>query len=413
MAAKGEMVYAWAKDAETLKKGECGGAITALLKYALESKTVDAVVAIKKGKDLYDAVPAVITDPADILTTAGSLHCGTLLLPKIIKKYLNGAKDSKIAVTCKGCDAMAFYEMAKRNQINLDNVILIGVNCGGSVSPVDARRMISEKFEVDPDVVHKEEIDKGQFIIEFEGGHKGIKIEELEEEGYGRRSNCRRCKMKVPRQADLACGNWGVFGEKAGKATFIEICSEKGANLLNGAQSKGAIETCAPDPKGIDIRGKVEKAMLKLGEEWRHRDFEGLGAGKDRLQKIMNESSRCIRCYQCIDNCPICYCIECSTKKPWYIPEGTVPPGFMFHLIRFAHISDSCINCGQCEELCAVDIPNALFMHAQQVELEKMFKYVPGRDLNPPIHALAEERAERARLEATGSDMIYDNVFSE
>ncbi|PWR71427.1 Coenzyme F420 hydrogenase/dehydrogenase, beta subunit C-terminal domain [Methanospirillum lacunae] len=413
MAAKGEMVYAWAKDAETLKKGECGGAITALLKYALESKTVDAVVAIKKGKDLYDAVPAVITDPAEILTTAGSLHCGTLLLPKIIKKYLNGAKDSKLAVTCKGCDAMAFYEMAKRNQINLDNVILIGVNCGGSVSPVDARRMISEKFEVDPDVVHKEEIDKGQFIIEFEGGHKGIKIEELEEEGYGRRSNCRRCKMKVPRQADLACGNWGVFGEKAGKATFIEICSEKGANLLNGAQSSGAVETCAPDPKGIDIRGKVEKAMLKLGEEWRHRDFEGLGAGKDRLQKIMTESSRCIRCYQCIDNCPICYCIECSTKKPWYIPEGTVPPGFMFHLIRFAHISDSCINCGQCEELCAVDIPNALFMHAQQVEIEKMFKHVPGRDMTPPIHALAEERAERARLEATGSDMIYDNVFSE
>jgi formate dehydrogenase (coenzyme F420) beta subunit len=407
------MVYAWAKDAETLKKGECGGAITALLKYALESKTVDAVVAIKKGKDLYDAVPAVITDPAEILTTAGSLHCGTLLLPKIIKKYLNGAKDSKIAVTCKGCDAMAFYEMAKRNQINLDNVILIGVNCGGSVSPVDARRMISEKFEVDPDVVHKEEIDKGQFIIEFEGGHKGIKIEELEEEGYGRRSNCRRCKMKIPRQADLACGNWGVFGEKAGKATFIEICSEKGANLLNGAQSGGALETCAPDPKGIDIRGKVEKAMLKLGEEWRHRDFEGLGAGKDRLKKIMTESSRCIRCYQCIDNCPICYCIECSTKKPWYIPEGTVPPGFMFHLIRFAHISDSCVNCGQCEELCAVDIPNALYMHAQQVEIEKMFKYVPGRDLNPPIHALAEERAERARLEATGSDMIYDNVFSE
>ncbi len=413
MASKGDMVYVWAKDAETLKKGECGGAITALLKYALESKTVDAVVAIKKGKDLYDAVPAVITDPAEILTTAGSLHCGTLLLPKIIKKYLNGAKDSKIAVTCKGCDAMAFYEMAKRNQINLDNVILIGVNCGGSVSPVDARRMITDKFEVDPDIVHKEEIDKGQFIIEFEGGHKGIKIEELEEEGYGRRSNCRRCKMKIPRQADLACGNWGVFGEKAGKATFIEICSEKGANLLNGAQSGGAVETCAPDPKGIEIRGKVEKAMLKLGEEWRHRDFEGLGTGKERLKTIMTESSRCIRCYQCIDNCPICYCIECSTKKPWYIPEDTTPPGFMFHLIRFAHISDSCINCGQCEELCAVDIPNALFMHAQQAELEKMFKYIPGRDMTPPIHALAEERAERARLEATGSDMIYDNVFTE
>ncbi len=52
-----------AKDAEILKKGECGGAVTALLKHALESKTVDAVLAVKKGQDIYDAVPAFITDP--------------------------------------------------------------------------------------------------------------------------------------------------------------------------------------------------------------------------------------------------------------------------------------------------------------------------------------------------------------
>ena len=42
--------------------------------------------------------------------------------------------------------------------------------------------------------------------------------------------------MKVPRQADLACGNWGVIGDKAGKATFVEVCSEKGADLLSRPQ---------------------------------------------------------------------------------------------------------------------------------------------------------------------------------
>ena len=70
--------------------------------------------------------------------------------------------------------------------------------------------------------------------------------------------------MKVPRQADIAAGNWGVIGDKAGKATFLEICSEKGANLVNDAQSKGVLETSPADPKGIEIRGKVERAMLKL-----------------------------------------------------------------------------------------------------------------------------------------------------
>ncbi len=408
MSKKGDMYYAWTSDAEIAKKAECGGAVTSLLKFALEKKMVDAVFGVTRGQDIYDAVPVLITDPKEVDKTAGSLHCGTLLMSKLVKKYLDGASDMKIAMTVKGCDMMGLYELAKRQQINLDNVIMIGVNCGGTVSPVTARKMITEKFGVDPDTVHKEEIDKGQFIIEYEGGHKGISIDELEEQGYGRRSNCRRCKLKVPRQADLACGNWGVIGDKAGKATFVEVCSDKGASLLDAAVKAGVLKTEAPNPKGLEIRGKVEGAMYKLSDKWRKKDFEGLGEGRERLKKIVKETSRCIKCYSCIEACPICYCVECSTKKPYLVTPGQVPPNFMFHLIRYAHIADSCVNCGQCEELCAMDIPNALFMHAQQVELEKMFGHVPGISMDLPLLALVEEKEERDRLSATGSDQIFD-----
>jgi formate dehydrogenase subunit beta len=408
MVAKGDMVYAWTSDADIAKKAECGGAVTGLLKFALEKKIVDAVFAIKKGQDLYDAVPVLITDPAKVGETAGSLHTGTLLMSKIVKNFLDGARDMKIAMTVKGCDMMGLYELAKRQQVNLDNIIMIGVNCGGTVSPITARKMIREKFGVDPDVVTKEEIDKGQFIIEYEGGHKGISIDELEEEGYGRRSNCRRCKLKVPRQADLACGNWGVIGDKAGKATFVEVGSEKGAMLLDQAIKAGAIKTEAADPKGIEIRKKVENAMLKLGDKWRAKDFTALGDGRARLETIVKETGRCIKCYSCINACPICYCVECSTKKPYLVTPGEVPPNFMFHLIRFAHISDSCINCGQCQELCPMEIRNSLFMHAQQVELEKMFGYTPGVDMHLPLLALVDEKEERERLHGTGSDQIFD-----
>ncbi len=408
MSAKGDMLYAWANDADILEKGECGGAVTTLLKYALESGMVDAVLAVQKGYDIYDATPVFITDPAEVVKTAGSLHCGTLLLPKLIKNWLGGANDMKIAVTVKGCDAKAMYELAKREQINLDNVIMIGLNCGGSVSPVSARKMIADKFETDPDVVIKEEIDKGQFIIETAEGHKGISIDDLEEEGYGRRANCQRCKTKVPRQADLACGNWGVIGDKAGKATFVEVCSDKGAELLDAAVKAGALATEDPIPKGIVIRGKIENAMFKLADKYREKQFAELGESTDRLKFIMDETSKCIKCYQCIESCPICYCKECSTKKSHLVTPGQVPPPFMFHLIRYSHIADSCINCGQCEELCAMDIPNALFMHSLQVEMEKMFGFTPGVNMDLPILALVEEPAERDRLSATGSDQIFD-----
>ncbi len=409
MVAKGDMVYAWTTSPDIAKVAECGGAVTGLLKFALENDIVDGVLAVKKGVDLYDAVPTLITDPAEIAQTAGSLHCGTLLLSKLIKKYLGGAEDMRLAVTVKGCDAMGIYELAKRNQVNLDNLLLIGVNCGGTVSPVLARKMIAEKFEVDPDDVVKEEIDKGQFIIVTKDGqHKGISMDELEDAGYGRRPNCRRCKMKIPRQADLACGNWGVIGDKAGKATFVEVCSEKGADLLNRAAKAGAIATGPANPKGIEIRGKVENAMLKLGDKWRARYFESLGEGKERLQKVMEDSSRCTKCYACIENCPICYCVECSTKKPYLVPPGVLPVPFMFHLIRYAHVADSCVNCGQCEENCPMEIANSLYMHALQVDMEKMFGHTPGVDMELPVLALVEEQAERERLFKTGSDQIFD-----
>jgi formate dehydrogenase (coenzyme F420) beta subunit len=411
MVAKGDMIYASANDAGILKKGECGGAVTALLKYALESGMVDAVLTVKKGYDIYDATPVLIKDPAELADCAGSLHCGTVLLPKLIKKYLDGAKNEKLAVTLKGCDAKAMYELAKRKQINLDNVVMIGLNCGGSVSPITARKMIADKFEMDPDSIVKEEIDKGQFIVLDENGeHKGISIDELEEAGYGRRTNCQRCKTKVPRQCDIACGNWGVIGPKAGNATFVEVCSDKGAALIEGAAKAGAIETAAPIPKGIEIRGKIENAMFKLADKYRAAQFGALGESEDRLKFIMDETSRCIKCYQCIENCPICYCVECSTRKPHLVTPGQVPPPFMFHLIRFSHISDSCVNCGQCEELCAMDIPNALFMHSLQVEMEKMFGFAPGVNMDLPILALVEEPAERKRLSDTGDDQIY-NIF--
>ncbi|MDD1679084.1 MAG: Coenzyme F420 hydrogenase/dehydrogenase, beta subunit C-terminal domain [Methanomicrobiales archaeon] len=408
MVAKGDMVYAWTTDAEIAKKAECGGAVTGLLKFALETKLVDAVFAVKKGQDLYDAVPVVITNPEEVKDVAGSLHCGTLLMSKLVKKFLNGAKDMKIAMVVKGCDMMGLYELGKRQQVNLDNLIMIGVNCGGSVSAITARKMIKEKFGVDPDTVHKEEIDKGQFIIEYEGGHKGISMDELEEQGFGRRPNCRRCKLKITRQADLACGNWGVIGDKAGKATFVEACSDKGTSLLEGAIAAGVIKVEPAPEKGIEIRKKTENAMLKLGDKWRKKDFEKLGEGRQRLENIVKETSRCIRCYQCVEQCPICYCVECSTKKPYLVPPGDVPPSFMFHLIRLTHVSDSCVNCGQCQELCAMDIPNALHMHALQVDLQEMFGYVPGVDMTLPVLALVEEPTERARLAATGSDQIFD-----
>lgn len=375
---EGSLLCAHAVDPGLSDRAGSGGAVTALLKFALENELVDAVLAVKKGADIYDAVPVFITDPAELSESAGSLHFGTLLLSRLFPRYLEGAEGLRIGVALKGCDVMGLYELAKRGRVNLDNLLMLGLNCGGSISPESGRKMIAEKYSTDPDSVIREEIAKGKLFIRTGAGEAAISMDELEKEGYGRRSNCRRCKMKIPRQADLACGAWGAGADQ----TFIEVGSVRGAELLERAREAGIIETGEPTPKAVEIRGRIEKAMLNLADRWRTRDFETLGEGKARLKKMIEETSRCIKCYTCVDVCPALF----EDKMPYRALEdsGKVPPAFAFHQLRWALIADSCINCGQCEELCPMDIPNSLFAQAFAVELEELYGYHAGMDLSLP-----------------------------
>lgn len=373
------MFYVQACDQELLEKGESGGAISALLKFALESGNVDAVLGVKKGADIYDVVPVLITDPAEISEISGSLHFGTLLLSRLFSRYLEGVENLKIAVALKGCDVMGLYELAKRGEVKLENILMIGLNCGGTISSEMARKMIVEKFEVNPDLVKKERIAKGKFIVETSEGEFSIPIDKLEEENLGRRSNCRRCKLKIPRQADLACGEWGVMGTEA---TFVEVCSAKGAEILEQAKAAGVVETFIPVPKGLEIRGKIEKSMLNLSENGRTKDFQSLGEGKNRLRQLINETSRCIKCYSCIEVCPALSGAKVSDFT--VDTPGKIPPSFAFHALRYSLVADSCINCGQCEELCPMEIPNALFMHSFAVEFQELYGYQAGKDLSVP-----------------------------
>lgn len=388
MSAKGDLIYAWSSDPQTREKGESGGAVTALLKFALEEGLVDAVLGVKKGADIYDARPVFITDPDEVADTAGAIYSGTLLLSKLFRRYLKGCKDLKIAAALKGCDVMGVYEQAKRNQLSLDNVLMVGLNCGGSMTPAMMRRIASEVFHVDPYSVKKEAMYKGRLHITHDNLHKDAPINDLEEAGYGRRSNCRRCKMKIPRQADLACGQWGVKAEIVGKATFVEVCSGRGAELINRALEAGAIGTKVPDASCIKARKRRENAILSLADIWRERDFAPLSAGRERLKMMMEETSRCIKCYTCIEVCPALF----NTIKPYITAfPGKVPPEFGFHLLRYSHVADSCIDCGQCEELCPMDIPNALFMHAIEADLEALYGYHAGEDMSRPVAAIMEE----------------------
>lgn len=379
------MHYGRATDQFIQDHGECGGLITAVLVSAVEQNLVDGALLVKQGESIYDGVPFFATNKEEIVQAAGSLHCAPTLSAKVLRDYLDGARDTRVAVTCKPCDARAIIEMGKRNQINLDNVYMVGVNCGGTMSPVQAREMILKFYDIDPDDVAKEEIAKGKLmVLTKDGQHKEVSIDELEEQGYGRRKNCQRCEYNIPRMADLACGNWGVVGDDAGKATFVEVRTEKGKTLLDTASAAGAITLADAPQEGIALREKLDGIMVKMARKAMAAQFAEFD-GDDKFQKLFAQFDKCIGCRSCIAVCPICFCNDCLTKEDFVVSKNELPPEPMFHLSRLMHQSAGCVNCGQCQEACPVNIPLATITHMVQTAEQKTTGYKPGLSAEDPM----------------------------
>lgn len=396
---KGDMYLAQASDEVILKRGESGGAVTALLKFALDSGVVDAVLGVKKrdGNNRYDAVLDLITDPEKVIDCAGSLHCVSLNIARNVKEYLGGAKQMKIAVLCKPCDARAIIEIAKRKQINKDDLLLVGLNCTGTLPPVVAKEMLISEYEVDPNEVVMEDIEGGELIVTLADGTKMAKdLLELEKKGYGRRDNCRRCNVNIPTMADIACGKWGV--KEGEKETFTEVCSDKGAELIDNAIKAGIIKVEPPGEDAIEERKRKDREAIELSNKCEAEDLKGLRGFSldDRLAYWLHMFDRCIKCFSCRDACPICYCKKCFLEpERGYVKGGEVPPDRMFHLTRLAHDGDSCVNCGQCQDACPAEIPLTRLYLMLNIKLSPMFDYVSGMDMGqkPPLIAAKDEEA--------------------
>lgn len=389
-----EMYLAKASDENIRGEGEEGGAVTTLLRYILENGIVGAVLTIKaRDGNRYNGIPTLIDDPDDLIDTAGSLHCTTPNIARFAREYLEEIPEEKIAVVCKPCDARAIIELAKREQLDRDDLILIGLNCTGTISPVTAKRMMKEEFDVEPSEVIKEDIDEGDLTITLKDGSTKTKgLEELEENGYGRRKNCRRCDVNIPRMADIACGKWGAEED----TTFIEVCSDKGSSLVENAIEAGCIQVQKPSAKNIQARKEKDKAGIERAGKQRRLDLEPVEDldRRERLNYWMGEFNKCIKCYGCRDACPLCYCEECILEpNRKYIEIGEIPPETLFPLTRLSHVADSCVNCGQCEEVCPMDLPLSKLFLLLNDKLSEMFDYIPGEDMEdePPLSTFDEK----------------------
>lgn len=167
--------------------------------------------------------------------------------------------------------------------------------------------------------------------------------------------------------------------------------------LIGLACSKEQVEACRcsdPCPSEVHI-GECSPAM---GGDARVDEIEDMSLD-DRFDFWVDQFKKCNKCFGCTLNCPVCFCDDCVLEERTFVPEKGIPPGLAFHLIRSVHLADKCIECGECERSCPVDIPLLSLRKMINKDMREMFDYAAGdpERVSPLLTTLEGEPMEDDR----------------
>ena len=362
-----------------INKGTEQGVIE-LLKFLLENKKVKGVFTLKKINKNKAIAYSIITDPDELKDAVPFYPLMPVNGGKLLSRFtLKGSTKKPVIAVIKPCEIRGFVELIKREQGSLENLYIISSTCGG-VYPVkmsvngDLEKIISKYWDT---------VKKGEISPDF-------------------RSACKGCEEFIPYNADMTIDLLGK--NDFDKQCIIYLNTKKGEELIKGM--KGEFLEKELDNKKLDkIRDnrKIEKKKL----------FDELEKKMNGMDGLIEIFGKCIGCHGCSKVCPICYCKLCgfesfdfeykpSNYETDFRKRGgiRVPPRTLFyHLGRLDHISISCVGCGSCEDVCPVDIPISIIFKKVGESVQKMFEYIPGKNVEEDIPLITFKEEEFAEVE--------------
>ncbi len=354
--------------------------ILEFLRFLLENNKVKAVFTLKKISKEGAIAYSLITNPDELNDAVPFYPLMPVNAGKLLSRFtLKGSTKKPVIAVVKPCELRGFVELIKREQGSLENLFTLSSTCGG-VYPINMavdgalEKNLSKYWDT---------VKKGEISPEL-------------------RSACKSCEEFVPYTADMSVDLIGK--NDIDKQCVIFLNTKKGEELAKGM--KGEYLEKELDSKKLDkIRDKREIEKKKLFDE-----LETKMNGMDGLIEIFG---KCIGCHGCGKVCPICYCKLCGFESSdfEYKPSNyetdfrkrggiKVPPRTLFyHLGRLDHISVSCVGCGMCEDVCPVDIPIAVIFKKIGESVQKMFDYIPGKNVEEDIPLITFKEEEFAEVE--------------
>jgi formate dehydrogenase subunit beta len=373
-------------DGKEKKKAEINGktfpaeegmrkALIDFLKKSLEKKCFDSVLIPMQVPETNSYAWVLLEDQslldqANPLPPVMTVQGGTAL--SSVAKH--GEIHDEIAAVLRPCEIRAAVELAKLNQINLDNIILISMDCPGAVPLSDYMADPEKIGEAFKSTTEKWEINESLRPI---------------------CCVCNRFSLEAPgpsaspesSSSDLHIG----FAGSNGKNIFVIPVSPKGDNLMAKLDLSSEDSLADWESNVAEIRELREKEKEKFEKEWQ--------AKLDGTDNFIAQFDDCINCHNCMRTCPICYCQQCyfDSQLMKLSPEDYLERAknrgalrfpldtILFHLGRMSHMALSCISCGACEDACPMSIPVSQIFTMIGNKTQKDFHYVPGRNREEPL----------------------------
>ncbi len=364
--------------------------INNLLKELLNKTQVKGIIVPNKLENGDSFIPALITTAKRLDTANAIAPFMPLNASKAVQDYSRLTISPQIvAVVLKPCESRALVELVKLKQANIENLIIIGVDCPGTY-PINISN-ISSTSKVGVKNRKNETYDTESLI----GCFNSLK------DNHEQRSACEVCEYFSPIYSDLTIG---LFGQDLKKNFLLNINSPKGFEIVEPLKLKFDEKAVKEQQNRLDA---INKLRTNRKKNIQHLISETEARIKG-LDNFLNELSCCINCHDCMTVCPICYCKECFFESPTFDLESEkyfqlaqykgalrLPSNmFLFHVTRFNHMVLSCVACGMCEQGCPANIPLLSIYKTVGLNAQKLFDYEPGRNLEEEIPVLTFEEDE-------------------
>lgn len=350
----------------SFNKGELNTQLSEVFSGMLENGAVDAIltpmVQPKKGvmqtlvtqkehlKDMDPFAPVVPVNGAKIASSLTASPSG-----------------KKVAMVLRSCEMRALIELVKLNQANLEDVLLVGMDCYGRYENTDFLK-------------YQKEGGTSESFIENAGNGKA------EAAGIEVAGACKICEYPATDNVDIRLC---IIGSGAGKI-YLEAVTEKGEEALTKAGAK-----LGDGPSG---REDAVKKVATARNEAREALFAAYRAETPDFDALDDRLAACVNCYNCRVACPVCYCKECVFVTDTFRHKGEQFIGWagkdgmlkmptdtsFYHLTRMTHISAFCVGCGQCTSACPNDIDLMPIFRTSAEKAQGRFEYLAGRSLDEP-----------------------------